>query len=347
MGLDISDIVTAFGAKYTDEGQLMKDIKKQLFHPSRADSFFTRIPTKNDIYKGGYASVNGALQAWVKNFNAKGDAAFAPTSIEQGEFKIDASMFPDDVRNSYLGFLAQLDKKDRTKWDIVSYWLMELLIPKANEEYETDVVWRGWKYDGTFAGTPTVNGSTFQRQLTSADAALPANATMDGIWLQLLKNLSRLNVITSGAIEAADVDFCTQVEDFAMSIPAPLRAQIDFLFMSEDLRNKYRRGRRAKYNVNWGQEDDLLAIDNTNIKVNWLRGMDNSEKIWGTPEVNRVRPTHVDNTGKFDVQKDKRQVHALTDWKKAIGFEVPEFVVTNDLENSITAQNITDYYTES
>lgn len=348
MGITTTALVAAFGAKYADEGQnLRENITKQLFEPTKADGFFQLRPTKSDIFKGAYAEVSSILQAFHKNFNANGDLTFKPMSIELGEFKIDASMFPDDVKNSYAGFLQQLEKPERKNWDMVSWFIKEMAIPKMREEYEKDVVWRGWKFDGTFNGTPTVNGTTFQRQLKSADTANPANATMDGIWLQILRNLSRVNVINTGALDANDVTFVGQVEAFARGIAAPLRAKIDYIFMSEDNYLRYIDGVKEKYNKYYAQEQDLTKIAGTSIKVEWLRGMDDSDKIWGTPEMNRVRPTHTDNDGLVDVQAEKRAVNILHDHKKAIGFLAPELVVTNDLENSITAQNITDYYTEA
>ena len=220
-----------------------------------------------------------------------------------------------------------------------------MIIPKAKEEYETEVAWYGWQITGY--GTPSTNTTTFARVFSSNDVKQPANGAMDGLWIHILKNLARINVIATGAVNADSATWCTQVETFAQGIDAPLRRKIDKIFMSEANYNHYIRGRRAKYNEQYKAVEDLTQIEYTTINVAWLRSMDGSDKIWGTPKENRVRPTHKDNDGRFDVQGVDRQVKALTDWKKAIGFDVPEYVVTNDLENTISAGVVTARYAEA
>lgn len=346
MGYNTTALVAAFNAVYTDEGQTVQSIKKQLFEAQRDESFFNLVPWSQDRYKSAYATIDGVLQAFSIPFATKGTTTFKPNYVDLGEFKIDKLETPDQLRHTWLGFLANIEEAKRADWPIILWIIREMIIPKAKEEEISQVLWRGWKYTG-FDATPVVDGSTFVRELTDESTVNPANASGDGIWIQMLKNLSRLNVIATGALSTDPATFCTQVEDFVAAIPPALRSRIDYLFMAENLRNRYADGRRVKYNANYLQEADLVAIKNSMIKVEYLRAMDGSDKFFATPAMNRVRPTHTDNTGMFDVQPFDRQVKLLSDWKKIWAFDVPEYVVTNDLENTITAQNITDYYTEA
>jgi hypothetical protein len=338
-------LIAAWGAFYSADGQSAKDIKQQLFHPEMTDSEFALRSEESDYYKSAFSSIDGVLQAFSIPFTDKGSITFAPNEFKLGEFKIDTLFTPDEVRGSWLGFWQELSKPERKTWGLIRWAIEKMIIPKSKEEYETDVAWYGWQI--TEYGTASTNTTTFARVFSAKDVKQPANGAMDGLWIHMLKNLARINVIATGAVNADAEAWCTQVETFADDIDAPLRRKIDKLFMSETNYNHYIRGRRKKYNEQYKAVEDLTVIEYTTIKVAWLRSMDGSDKIWGTPKDNRVRPTHKDNNGVFDIQGLDRQVKALTDWKKAIGFDVPEYVVTNDLENTIAAQTVTDRYAEA
>ena len=346
--IDISAIITEFGSKYANEGQMMRDIKKQLFAPSETEKFFRKIPYKNDVYKSGYATIDEVVQAFAIDFVAKSTLTFQPWSTELGEFKIDQKFIPDNFRHSWLGFLAELEKVDRSKWMILRWYIQQMLLPRSEEDMETAIAYWGWKWTGV-NGTPTVNGATFVRQRsdeTTVGLNTKANGAMDGIHTLIAKmvDASRANVIATGALSTDPATFAGQIEDWVEAISPELRAKCDYVFMSEALVNLYKDGIRAKYNAYYKQEGDLAAIKNSRLKVQSLRSMDGANKIWTTPAANRVMPIHVDNTGRFDIQKEDRAVKLLTDYKKAIAFDVPEFVVTNDLENTISAGDITNYY---
>lgn len=346
--LNIQAVVDEFLARYQDNGQAAKDIRKQIFQASVTESFFQMRPWSDDYYRSVYATVEEVVQAFSIPFTPKSTLTFKPWETKLGEFKIDDLMTPDKFRHSWLGFLVNIAEKDRSKWPILIWYIRQMLLPKSEEDMEEKIAFRGWMKTG-FDAVPTVDGATFERELTDENAPTPANAAMDGILIQIIKMVaqSRANVITLGALETDPVLFCTQIETFMQDIPRTHRSRMDYLFLSEDLKNRYVDGRREKYNKNYAQEADLMSIDKVMTKVQPLPCQDLSDKIWCTPANNRIRPVHVENTGRFDTQKLDRSVKLLTDYKKLLTFDVPEFVYTNDLENTITAQNITDHYTEA
>ena len=346
--IDISAIISEFGAKYTDEGQMMKDIKKQLFAQSETEKFFGKRPHKDDTYKSGYATIDEVVQAFAIPFVAKSTLVFQPWETKLGEFKIDQLFTPDNFRGSWLGFMAEIKKVDRSKWPILKWYIQQMLLPRSEEDLEQAIAYRGWMWTGINA-VPTVNGTTLVRERideTTVGLNTKANGAMNGIHAQIVKMVqaSRAVVIATGALNADPATFCGQIEDWVEAMQPELRAKCDFVFMSEANVNKYMDGVRAKYNANYKQEDSLVAIKNSRLKVQSLRSMDASDNIWATPANNRIMPIHADNTGKFDVQKSDRSVKLLTDYKKTLAFDVPEFVVTNDLENTISAGDITNYY---
>jgi hypothetical protein len=290
--------------------------------------------------------MDDTLQAFTNNYHSKGTVAFKPNEMPLGEFKVNKTVKPDDVSKSWVGFLSTLEVKERKNWPLIRWIIQQMIIPNMLAQYEKEVVYRGWKVTG-FDGTPTVDGATFVRELASADAQLPANASMDGIRTQIIRweDEGRITPISTGAPSATATTWVEQVEAFIASIPAHERAQMDYLWMSEALYWRYVDGVREKYNKYYAQDEDLTLIKNSMVKVNWLRGMDNSTKIWCTPASNRVRPTKEDNSGRFAVEgKDIYSVLIATDFMKLLTFDVPEWIYTNDQENSITAGDITAYY---
>ncbi len=345
MGLDIAQIVAEFEARYQNQGQTAQDIRRQLFEPSVTESFFRTIPWNQDYYRSSFADIDEVTQAFSVPFVAKSTSSFKGHEQKLGEFKIDVLRTPDKLRHSWLGFLVSIAEKDRSKWPIIRWIIQQQLIPKAQQEMELEQSYWGWEVTG-YAALPTVDGATFTREFASDDVATPANAAMDGIRKQIIKMVGdgRTNVINTGALSTDPVAFVGQIEAWILDIPRAHRSQMDYVFMSEDLKNRYIDGRRARYNAQYAQMSDLLAIEKVMTKVQALPGMDTSNKIWTTMPMNRVKPTHVDNTGRFDLQKFDRTVKLLTDWKKVLTFDVPEFIYTNDQENAITAADITARY---
>lgn len=346
MELEIQDLILEFGEQYVPGGQTAKDIKKQLFATQGIEEDFQMVPEDGSVYKSVYATIDEVLQAFAIPFANKGTTTFTPVSYQMGEFKIDTKVSPDKLWKSWAGFFAELDEVDRSKWSFIKWLIQEMIIPKSQEEYITSVMYRGWKLTG-FNASPTVDGPTFTREFSSDAIALPANAAMDGIKTILQKLSSRVNIVTLGAIPTDDDDFVTQIEDFVTAIPVAARNKVDYIYMSEALRNKYRNGMRIKY-YNSGNPFDKKLLDvvynKESISVKVDPSMEGSEKFWATVPDNRKRPTKVAATGRFDIQKVDREVKLLTNWAKALVFDVPELVWTDEKEMSIDGGDISTYY---
>lgn len=344
-GFNIDQIVAEWGARYTPEGQTMKDIRKEIFTPSETEKYFKKRPNKGDFFKSAYASIDEVTQAFQIEFQAKGTATFQPWETRLGEYKIDAFLEPDTLRGAWTGFMAELEQKDRSKWMIVRWMISQLLIPKSHEEMEIDQAFWGWQKTAIVEADPVVDGATRVREFVKGPT--PANAAVNGIWLQLILMVAagRCNVINTGALSNDPITLCNQVENFYKSIPKRFRNKLDYIFMSEFYREIYEEGRRLKYNGNYKQVDDLRGIARqSRTKVQDLDSMDGSEKLWTTMPDNRVNSIAEDHDGSFDVQKVDRGVKLLSDWKKVLTFDVPEFVWTNDQQNVISAAEIAEFY---
>lgn len=344
--IDVTDLVSDWGKAYIDEGQKLADIRKAAFDQPRAFGFFKKIPHKSDIVKSVYATPDDILQAFGVEFHAKGGVHFGPWETSMGEFKIDATVTPDKVREGYLGFLQELEKPERKNWTITKWLIKEMFIAKAKEQQNNEVAYRGWKITGENA-VPTVDGATFVRQVASMDAVLPANGSMDGVHVQKARmvDAGRANVIGTGALETDAKLFYEQTNDFIMSIPRKYRKLLKYVFMDEAKYRLYQDGSDIVNNTYYAKEADKTKIKHApNVSVNWFDGMEGSDDLWTTLPNNMENRVHTGHTGKHDVQPEKRKVHVLSDWKETIFLPVPEFLWTNDQANSITAADITEYY---
>lgn len=346
MTINIDDLILEFGEQYIPGGQTAKSIKQQLYAVASIEEDFRMVPENGSHYVSVYSSISEVLQAFSIPFVTKGNLTFQPVKYELGEFKIDAQISPDKLWKSWLGFLAELNEVDRSKWTFIQWVIQNKLIPKAKEDYIKNVIYRGWKKTG-FNASPTVDGATFTREFSSENIQLPANASMDGILTILRKLSSRVNIVTLGAFSTTPLTFVGQVETFVDALPQEARDQIDFIYMSEYWRNIFREGNRQKY-FNGGAAIDKTLLDQIfnkeSITVKVDPSMTSTSKLWCTPKDNRVRPTKVDASGRFDIQKDGRLVNVMTNWAKALVFDVPELVYTNELEMTISSGDLSTYY---
>ena len=343
---NINDLIAEFGAKYENNGQTQRDIRHELMPADDISSEFRMVPWTDTFYRSVYSTIDEVLQAFSIPFVDKGTVDFKPWTQRLGEFKIDKLETPDLLRHSWLAFLTDLKKVDRSKWPFLMWLIRQKLIPRANKDFFLKTSYYGWQVTG-YDAAPTVDGATFVRQLAAANAIHPANTSMDGIRTQIAKmdDANRCVKIVMGAWDANDVTFCTQIEDLVEQIPEELRDELDYLWMSKALRKRYRDGKREKYNLYYKQAADLDSIeDHEHISVRGTTSMVGSEQVWSTPKFNRVKPVRADKKQNFDVQKVDRQVKILTDWSYLLTFDVPEYLVTTEHDTSILAADIAAHY---
>lgn len=323
MGLVITDLVTDFGAYYKPGSDNQKNLRTMLYKPSETAAFFQPRPTQDTIWRGTLASINRVLQPFQKAFTPISSTTFTPNQFSLFELKIDTQEYPDELEPSYMGFLADMEELDRSKWPFGRWWIENLIIPKSQEDYETAEC-----FAGVYAApAPTVAGA--------------AGTAMDGL-RKVIRGYNtdgRLNLgngpIVTGAAAGDDADFCTQVEEFVAAIPSLFRSKIDYVFMSKALELKYKRGKRKKYAAyqNFIESAGLYTIEDfPNVSVKGLESHTDSGLYWATIPQNRINPkkkASLKDTMLLS-QYSPRQVSAYTDWWEALNFEVPEFVFTND-----------------
>jgi hypothetical protein len=311
MAIDVSEVVSEFGSYYINEGQNMARLTKKLHRPSITAGYFKLMPTMDTLYRVSDAEITRVLQPFQKQFTPIGTTTFKPHSIPLYKLKVDVEEYPEDIVDSWLGFLEG-EGIDPEQWPLVRYWLEELVAPKAEEEFELNEA-----YSGVYAApTPGTAGAE--------------GTGMDGLAQVFTTLAARINVIAMGAVPTAAVDFCNYVEEYVKQLEKEHRKRIDHLFMNEDLELLYKEGRDQKYNTNYSQDADVLKVKYfPNLSVVGLPSMGDSNKIWCTLPQNRVRMLKKANKP-MKVESAKRLVNAYTDYSIALNFLRPESVFTTD-----------------
>lgn len=322
MAIDVSSVVTQFGAYYIANPDNMKRLRNMIYQPNETAKYFQERPGDDTTYRSVLSTLNRIVQPFQKAFTPIGTTTFKPNEFPLYKIKVDMEETPDDLEATYLGFLASLPELDRANWPFIK-WLVEVhVMAKIQEDLELN------EYFGGVYAAPT------------AGTAGAAGTSMNGLRkvIRGYNTAGRTNLgngaIVMGAPNADPALFVDQIEAMADAIPSLFRSKIDGFFMSKENATKYLRGKRKKYNMNYAQSSDLLVVeDYQNIKIIGLQSISaaNSNLIFATLPENRIRATKkaaLANTMK--IESAKRVVDLLTDWWEALNFEVPEFVFHND-----------------
>lgn len=313
MSIVKTDLVTAFGTYYLQEGQNLERLKSAIRQPSVTPSYAKPIITESDVYRSANTVLGEIVQGFQKAFTGKGDLTFIPNEIRLRNAKIDVSLFPDDVKSSWLGFLASLTEQDRANWPIVRYILESEIAPQIAHDLETKAYWGG-SYVAPTAGTAGTAAGTMDGLKKLIDAGLTAT-TINAIALTALPTPSTM----FEAIEEFTDDMLADNEALE---GAKIRVYMEPKF----LRNYFRDKRNTHGNdVNYVA--GVNVVDFTpNIELVALPSMAGSGYIFATPVDNFLHVRKVNGMQDPKVEESKREVSLMLDWYEGIGFGYNELV---------------------
>jgi hypothetical protein len=339
MSLTVSSIVSMHGQVYKDSGQSMKDLKSKFYAPSVTDALFGLTPSTETVKHMGKAKASRVLQLFQKGWTPIGGLTIEGLEAKLTKLKVDVEEYPDDVEDTWVGFLANLDVNEREKWPFVRWWLNEHVMPQSVEDWELLEVYHGTGNTITTPGTANASGLNFIGLRKQINTLITAG------------KIDNSTTVT-GAVDADAEDWVAQIEAWVKLCKERSTedriiwesGQIREICMSPALRDHFKRGMRKKYNMTYPQvpndptkmvDDNLYVID-SNIRVVGLPSMIGDDKIWATPSWNRwgfiKRPKSSTYFSVSTGVANPRAVSALMDFWKGVGFWMPEYVYTNDLE---------------
>ena len=318
MGVVVTDVVSAYGANYVDEGQNLSRLLHKMAQKPVTAGFARSLIIPDTVYRLGNASMSRIVQPFQKAFTAQGTLTFTSKPIELFNIKADVEVDPDDIVASWVGFLADT-QNDRTQWPLVRYMMEVHFAPKIGEDLELNEYWAGEHADPT-AGTPGAAGTA-----------------MDGIKKLLDDGISgsSMNQILLSATPSASNMFDI-VEEFVDGIDEKFRTMPIRIYMSKQALVNYFRDKRTNLggNANYDDEKAITVDAYPNVELVGLPSMAGSSYMWATPNTNFLHIRRTTGFKKPDVQKAHRTVEILTDWWEGLGFGIDELVWVYDGTNA-------------
>jgi len=300
-----TDLVASFGDFYLEEGQNMDRLKSAIRLPSVTPSFAKPLITESDVYRSANVVLGEIVQQFQKAFTTKGDLDFKPNEIRLRNAKVDISLYPDDLKASWLGFLASLKEEERAKWPIIRFALENEIVPQIPHDLETKAYFNG-VYVAPTPGTPGT-----------------AAGTMDGV-KKLLDDGLTATTMNAVALTAAPTvsNIFDGVEEFADSFDAALSGTKMRVYMSATWLRRYFRDKRNTHgtDINYTTTGIQYVDFMPNVELVGLPSMEGSDYIWASPVDNFVHLRKVNGMKTPRVEESKRECFLMLDWSEGIGF---------------------------
>jgi hypothetical protein len=312
MSINIAGIVAEFGAYYENAGQNKSRILRMLTQGREFTQFCTPMKTDDTIFRLSNASFNTLVQPFQKAFTQKGGVTFVPNEIRVFHHKIDDEFYPDDIKASWLGFLA-MNNVNREEWPLVKWMVEEYYRKQIDRDMELLEYFNG-VYAAPTAGVAGVDGSG-----------------MDGLkkLLQTGVDAGTINSVDLGAL-AVETIF-DQVEEFSDAIAEVYQGIPMNIYMSKYWYKKYLQDKRAQTFYQKTSDAQIDAsVDFTPLSVKGLASMVGSDIIWCTPKENLLHITTETLTkNQFRLEEAKRCVAVMADWWEGLGFGLNQAIWTN------------------
>jgi putative N-acetylmannosamine-6-phosphate epimerase len=197
----------------------------------------------------------------------------------------------------------------------VKFWLEQLVLPQSQADWENFEVFKG------VVGAITSG--------TATDAGTQVNGIRQ--LLRVANAASKTNKVVLGAPPTDPVLFVEYMETFYKSIPELHRNVLDGFSMSTTLRDRFKEGMRKKYNSNYAQVGSLVTIIDSSVQVGGYASHAGSDMIWTTIKGNKALGVKKpQNETVFKIEESKREVVAMTDFYKGLGFWYYPYVYHND-----------------
>jgi hypothetical protein len=312
----IQEAQTYFANRGTTEDTIIQTVKDKRDLPAVA----TQRISQSDLIEISNAEITDVIQTFKKNFSPKGTQTFTPLPIRLRRIKIDLTIDPDDIVETYFGFLSGLPMAERASWPVVRYIWEQLVAPKWGQNMSLC----DWAGEHVTATNDTVAGPT----LGSYDGLKTIiTDNLDG-GTPTMNELTLTNSLTNpaqvfGAFEEAfdALDQAYQREDMVV-LCSPKAATLYF----RDRRNTH--GQNTDYK---GDINNLFIDGHPNVKIQPLNGMGrNGDHDWLviTPKRNLINGKRLNAEGgyNFRMEEDHRTVDIMADWKEAVGFGLAQEV---------------------
>lgn len=309
-----TDVISQFGAYYIDHGQNQDNLKMRPFESFGTLDAFTIIPTEDTQMRFADSTMVEILQRYQDGFTPKGGVTFKPIAINLNQIKIDQQFNPNNLVYTWLGFLTS-SNTDRTTWPFIRWFVEMYLLKQHDKDFETKVIYKG-----------------VQAAIVAGTAGATAGV-MTGVKKVINDKITATTItpIATGALSTDPQTFYEQIETFVRAVPELFWDTPMTLNMSKVLAQRFRDGKKKKYNMYYAQDVELNRVADFEVSVAGRFSMQGSDKIWMTPKENLIMGVKGwSNKNSFELEKIDRNVKIWTDYHAGFGFLMDDLIFTND-----------------
>ncbi len=313
--MDVTEIVTAYGAYYEKSAQNKNRILGMLTQGLVTPGICTPIKTDDTIYKLAQLTIQSIVQSFQKGWTPKHATAFTPNELKLFHFKVDEDIWPDDIEATWAGFLAS-EAVSRADWPLIKFLIEhpdQGYLAKINSDMELLEYGKG-VYLAPTAGTAGDTGKSMNGLIHQLTAGVEA------------ETMNSVNIATLSAATIFD-----QVELFVDGIAEVYQHVKMDVCMSPKWAKAYHRDKRAAgfYDLKSAKDIDA-GIDFTPQSVKALPSLSGTDVIFATPKPNLIHLTKKSkNKTNIKIEEYRRNVSFFCDWWEGVGFGMDGAVWTN------------------
>lgn len=304
--LNAEAIVTEYGNYYENAGQNKQRLVRSMMQmPVTLEKHATHRVTTDTIYKMANYEFESVIRPFKKSFDANSSITFHPNEIRLRQIKADVELYPNDIENTWLGFLADNNVTPK-EWPLVRFIMEEYLRKQIGADRENMIYKAVYNADGTTPAT-CLDGIK-QLLVKGATADYPIHV-MNGI----------------GALDKNSI--FDQIEAFDEALPELYNEEMVCIFVAPKWARLYKKDKRSQ---NFFFIDDLKQLDGSvdfsKHYVVALPSMAGTDDMWATTKGNLIWCSKRGGNVQFNVQAHDRAVHIMTDWWEGIGFACNDMV---------------------
>ena len=313
--MNVSEIITAYGAYYLNSGQNMARIRGLISQGLVTPGICTPIVTDDTVYQLGRLALGNIVQSFQKGWTPKNAAAFTPNELRTYRFKVDEEIDADDIESTWLAFLKNNDP-DRKNWPLIKFLIEhpeQGYLAKINSDMELN------EYGKGVYAAPTPG--------TAGDAG----KGMNGLIKQLQVGVDGGTINSIDIETLAKASIFDQVELFIDGISEIYQHVAMNVCMSPAWAKAYLQDKRAQGFYTIPSDKSVnLGIDFTPQQIVALPSLNGTDVIFATPKTNLLHITSKSsNKTNIRIESARREVSFFCDWREGLGFGMDAAVWTN------------------
>ena len=323
--IDVADLKKEFGTYLSQDTKI--DLYTQMFQGFDTAKYMTTKLAVTE-WRASQGMISSVVQQYSTKWPPKGSMKFTPLVIKNRRHKINVSIIPDDIVDSWLMYLYD-ESLSPDKMPITRYIMQEYLLPKILEDIELRMIAKG-KYK---------EGAT--DSLSSGDQGIPAEDGMDGFETIIAEAKKVDGTDKSMGInffdKTIDIKTCTDdqilnhVREFVSFIAPAFRRKNMPVFCSYEFYERYKWAYKNKWGAGSGTTDPNFGGDRIDFSTNVLvplASMYASPIIFATPKENFIKLRHKNEAPNIvnDIQRINYEARIFGEFWLGAGFAIGEAV---------------------